>query len=248
MNSLPEIFDHQGKKAVSARELYDSLGFDIVNWARWYHKNITKSPFAIENQDWAVFFIEKKTPDGGRPSRDFALSLDFAKRLAMMARTEAGERVRDYFIQCEEATKLPENDDHIIHRAFGILQQRTATLEARVKVQQRQIEDQTPKVEYVETVLSSTSLITTTVIAKELGMSAYMLNKLLYHLKVMFPQNGTWVLYAPYQNNDYTKTRTHAYVDNSGFLRTSIQTVWTEKGRMFIHQKVKEHNRLLKGR
>lgn len=241
MDNLPEIKEQDGRRVVSARELYLALGFEDSNWAKWYHKNITKSPFAIQNQDWVVFVLSTKTPNG-RPTRDFALSIDFAKRLSMMARTQKGEEVRQYFIRCEKVIQeiMPANDDLIIQKAVGILQQRTATLEATVLQQQKTIEQQAPKVEYVETVLASESLITTTTIAKELGTSAYALNKFLYQQHIVYPHDGHWVLYAQYQSRGYTKTRTHSYVDGSGELRTSIQTVWTEKGRMFIHNKMKQ--------
>lgn len=85
-----------GKKAVSARELYDRLGFASQHWAKWYSKNIINNSFAIENEDFV------KLPLSGR-SVDFALSIDFAKKLSMLARTEQGEKVRDYFIEVEKA-------------------------------------------------------------------------------------------------------------------------------------------------
>lgn len=244
MNNLPEIIEHNGHKAVSARELYLALGFEERNWAHWYKKNITNSSFALENQDWAPF-VFKTSGDNqevtnarkyGNFSKDFALTLDFAKRLSMMARTQKGEEVRQYFLRCEQAIKsLIPDDDVIILKAVGILQQRTAQLEAKVIQQQQVLEKQQPKVEYVDQVLASATTITTTQIAKELGISAYALNKILNQRKVLFYASGTWVLYAQYQNRGYTRTRTHSYIDGSGALQTSMTTVWTEKGRMFIH-------------
>jgi phage anti-repressor protein len=77
-----------GQSVVSARELYAFLGYDTVNWARWYPKNIVKNPYAVENEDWVGFFIMKN----GNETKDFALSLDFAKRLAMRAQTDRGEQ------------------------------------------------------------------------------------------------------------------------------------------------------------
>lgn len=87
MNELIKIEDRNGKKAVSARELYDKLGFDSKNWKRWYQKNIIDNPYASENADWVGFVIKRS----GIDSMDFALSIDFAKRLSMLARTEMGE-------------------------------------------------------------------------------------------------------------------------------------------------------------
>lgn len=41
----------------------------------------------------------------GNETKDFALTIDFAKRLAMMAKTEKGEQARKYFIECEKQLK-----------------------------------------------------------------------------------------------------------------------------------------------
>ncbi len=107
-------------------------------------------------------------------------------------------------------------------------------------LQARELKEAAPKVEYCNEVLKSESLITTTVIAKELGMSAPSLNRLLHSCGIIYKSGKTWVLYHRYQNKEYTDTRTHSFVDNHGVQRTEIHTYWTEKGRMFIHSFVKQ--------
>lgn len=98
MGELIKIQEHNGNKAVSARELYEGLGFDISNWAKWYKKNITDNQFALEGEDYIQLVLSTRTID-------FALSIDFAKKLSMMARTEAGEKIRQYFIEVEKRAK-----------------------------------------------------------------------------------------------------------------------------------------------
>ncbi|HYF69310.1 MAG TPA: antA/AntB antirepressor family protein [Ohtaekwangia sp.] len=95
MEKLPQIINYQGKQAVSAKDLYEQLGFDKSNWTKWYRKNISNNTFAIQNEDWQEVVPSTRT-------KDFAISIEFAKRLSMMARTEKGERIRQYFIQCEQ--------------------------------------------------------------------------------------------------------------------------------------------------
>ena len=87
----------KGQKVVSARDLYLFLGYDKSQWSRWFKKNIIENQFAFENEDWVGFDIVSN----GNETTDFALTLDFAKRISMMARTEKGEEVRKYFIDCE---------------------------------------------------------------------------------------------------------------------------------------------------
>ena len=103
----------------------------------------------------------------------------------------------------------------------------------------RQLEAQAPKVEYADNVLSSESTYTTTQIAKELGMSAQSLNKMLYGLGIQFRQSGQWLLYAKYHSKGYMKTRTHTYTRSNGRTSTMLVSVWTEAGRMFLHSLLK---------
>ena len=100
MEELIKITEYNGKKAVSARELYEKLGFASQHWASWYKKNITSNPFAVQNEDFV------QLPLSGR-TQDFALSIDFAKRLSMMARTKTGEQIRNYFIEVEKRVNRP---------------------------------------------------------------------------------------------------------------------------------------------
>jgi phage anti-repressor protein len=106
--AVVQVFETDGgRKAVSARELYGKLGYDSTHWKRWYAKNIEKNPFALQNKDWAYLPPKESSlalmaNERGKFAIDFALTIDFAKKLSMMARTEAGEKVRDYFIRVEK--------------------------------------------------------------------------------------------------------------------------------------------------
>lgn len=130
MNELIKIVENNGKQAVSARELYEKLGFDLSQWSRWYKKNIAENKFAIQGQDYIQLDIMSRT-------LDFALSIDFAKRLAMMARTETGEQIRNYFIEVEKRATKPLSQLDILAQSVQILQaqeKRIAQVENRVKI------------------------------------------------------------------------------------------------------------------
>ncbi|GLC88654.1 phage antirepressor KilAC domain-containing protein [Lysinibacillus piscis] len=92
-----------------------------------------------------------------------------------------------------------------------------------------------PKASYYDMVLQNKSLLSVSKIAKDYGMSATKLNKLLHELGVQYKQSDIWLLYAKYQNKGYTQTTTHVIdADNS-----SILTKWTQKGRLFIYDLLK---------
>jgi prophage antirepressor-like protein len=118
--------------------------------------------------------------------------------------------------------------------------QRVQILEGQNEYLTDEVRQLAPKAEYTDQVLQSTNTYTMTQVAKELGMSAIALEKKLHDAGIMFKQSGQWMLYSKYQNKDYTKPRTHHYTRNDGTQGTSTITVWTEKGRAFIHHLSKE--------
>lgn len=90
--------NEEGKQLVSARELYLGLGLRKKNWSRWYPTNIENNDFFNKNVDWVGVPLNEE----GNETMDFAISLDFAKHIAMMARTEKSHEYRNYFIECEK--------------------------------------------------------------------------------------------------------------------------------------------------
>lgn len=119
--------------------------------------------------------------------------------------------------------KIKERDRHI-----SVLEEKNARNAIELSLQ-------APKVRYFDEVLHSASTYTTTQIAKELGMSGRKLNYRLKLLGVQFRQSGTWMLTARYQKEGYTRTHTHIWQNQNGETGTAMHTVWTERGRLFIH-------------
>lgn len=93
-----------GKKvvqAVSARDLYLGLGLASAVWARWSKSNIEENEFFKEKTDWIGF----NTMLNGNETRDFAITIEFAKHVAMMAKTSKAHDYRNYLISCEESAQ-----------------------------------------------------------------------------------------------------------------------------------------------
>ena len=98
-----------------------------------------------------------------------------------------------------------------------------------------------PKVSYYDIVLQSPSLLTTTEIAKDYGLSAKRLNRILSEEQVQFHQSGRWFLYATYAAQGYTQSKTHEYGDG----KTRTHMYWTQKGRLFIYDLLRNSRGLL---
>lgn len=107
MNSLQQqlipIIDHEGRDAVNLRDLHTFLGISkrFTDWA----KGMFGYGFT-EGQDYVEVYPQKGVnPEGGRPSRDWAVTLDMAKELSMIQRTERGKQARQYFIEVEKQAR-----------------------------------------------------------------------------------------------------------------------------------------------
>lgn len=141
------------------------------------------------------------------------------------------------------ATQTEDTPDMIMARALQVAQstiekhqRRLELAEATIEEQTAQLREQAPKVEYVDQVLASVNTYTSTQMAKELNLRhAEHLHALLKDRGVMYRQSGHWFVTAKYSERGYTKTRTHAYVRSDGSQGTNSITVWTESGRLFLH-------------
>ncbi|RXM53931.1 phage antirepressor Ant [Clostridium tetani] len=101
MSTLIKISNKDGQQLVSAKELYLGLGLNKAVWSRWHVTNIEKNEFFKENIDW----IGVQQDVEGNETMDFAITLEFAKHIAMMTRTEKSHEYRNYFIECEKKIK-----------------------------------------------------------------------------------------------------------------------------------------------
>lgn len=129
--------------------------------------------------------------------------------------------------------------------AMGVLQA-LADAQDKIAVQQKQISEMKPKATYYDLVLQTKNAVNITTIAKDYGLSAVTLNKKLHDYGVQYKQGGTWLLYQQYVDMGYTKTKTGVYTNKAGEEYASVHTQWTQKGRMFIYEILKEHGILPK--
>jgi anti-repressor protein len=150
------------------------------------------------------------------------------------------------YMTAEVIEKVLTDPDTIIQLATNLKIERAEKerLQVQTELQQKELKQAAPKVEYFDTVMQSESTYTTTQIAKELGMSAISLNQILHEKGIQFKQSGQWLLYSKYHDFGYVKTKTYAFTKNDGTTGTSSETVWTEKGRKFIHDLMKQEKKV----
>lgn len=111
-------------------------------------------------------------------------------------------------------------------------------------IAEQQVEELKPKATYYDSILNSKDTMNVNQIAKDYGMSAKTFNQLLKDLKIQYKQAGQWLLYAKYQSFGYTQSKSHRYIKTNGREGVNLQTKWTQKGRLFLYEVLKQNNTL----
>ena len=106
---------------------------------------------------------------------------------------------------------------------------------------QLELEEAQKQARYLDLIIESKASLRVTQIAADYGMSAHKFNKLLHDLGVQHKVNGQWILYKRHMGKGYTDSATFDFMDNRGQARTHITTTWTQKGRLFLYELLKEN-------
>lgn len=211
------------------------------------HDNVLRD---IENLDCPSDFNAlnfEETPytnsQNGQTYRAYEITKDGFSFLVMgYTGAKAAQFKVNFINEFNKRESLLKSDDYILMRSREIMERKMIALESElthkqrvIEVQETQIKELAPKAQYTETVLQSSETYVTTRIAQELGISAYALNKKLHEIKVQRKVDSQWILYAQFLDKGYAKSDTIPYPKSDGTVGTNTQTVWTEKGRQFIH-------------
>ena len=142
----------------------------------------------------------------------------------------------------ETIEKALLNPDTIIQLATKLKEEqaKSRALEVTSQQQKQIIAEMEPKASYYDKVLASPDPVLASVIAKDYGKSGMWLNKRLHDFGIQYKLDGTWLLYQKYAEQGYTKSYTHTYSDRLGMTHSTILTCWTQKGRLFIYDLLKE--------
>ncbi|MFK7695680.1 phage antirepressor [Paenibacillus sp. HJGM_3] len=135
------------------------------------------------------------------------------------------------YLTSDKIEEVLTNPDTLIKLATAMKEERDRRIEAEKKA--LQYED---KAKYVDIILQSKGLVTTTQIAKDYGLSGAELNKILKDLGIQYQVNKQWVLYAKYADKGYTQSYSFPIKHKDGTPDIVMNTQWTQRGRLFIHE------------
>lgn len=177
--------------------------------------------------------------ESGLYSLIFSSKLESAKRFKRWVTSEVLPSIRKHGIYATDNVieQTLRDPDYIIN----VLTEYKKEKEHNLLLQQ-QVGELKPKADYYDQILKSKKLITVNAIAKDYGMSAQALNKILHDLKVQFKQSGQWLLYAKYHDKGYTSSEPHKYTKKDGTEDFKLHTKWTQKGRIFLYNLLKDND------
>ncbi|PTF30870.1 phage antirepressor KilAC domain-containing protein [Staphylococcus chromogenes] len=145
--------------------------------------------------------------------------------------------------QIKQPTASYMIDDPVKRAELWIEEQKEKqALQLENNMQKQKIAEYEPKASYLDTILNNKSLVTVGQIAKDYGMSAQALNKLLHDLRVQYKQSGQWLLYSNLHDKGYTHSSTTEIEHKDGSTSVRMNTKWTQKGRLFIYDLLKDND------
>ncbi|AZR16003.1 phage antirepressor KilAC domain-containing protein [Lactobacillus crispatus] len=236
MEELMKVQVKNDRQLVSARDLHKGLGLK-GRFSRWFKTN---SELFTENEDFYKCTSSTVVNNGAvRELDDYLLTIEMAKQLAMMARTEKSKLYREYFLDLERKWNSPEM---VMHRALEFSNARIKQLKLENKNLSIQLEESNKKADYLDVILGTPDALAISQIAADYGYGAVSFNRLLHKVGIQHRVNGQWILYRAYMGKNYVTTKPFIYKDHKGNNRTSLSTYWTQAGRKLIYDVLKDND------
>ena len=224
--AIRTISNEQGEAMFCAKDVCDALGYKKASNAIALHVDkgdALKQGTPTSSGVQMMLYVN----ESGLYSLILSSKLESARRFKHWVTSEVLPSIRKqggYMVARPE-----ETDEEVLARALQIMQ-------AAIQIRDEEIARLQPRADYADEVLDSVTCITTTQLAKEMGMTAQQLNRRLCEMRIQYWQSGQYMLYADYARLGLAKSRTRKYVLKHGMVLTEMYLVWTERGRCFIHQ------------
>ncbi len=236
MKDLIPIKVENDQQLLSARDLHKGLGLkrQFTDWVKQNFKDFE------ENTDFVFTPQSVNMPNGGtKQIKDYFLTIDMAKQLCLMSRTEKGKQYRKYLIEVERKWNDPQE---VVKRGYAILQNENTQLKLENKNLTVQLEESNKKASYLDIILGTPDALAITQIAADYGYGAVNFNKLLKQVGIQHKVNGQWILYKVYMGKGYVVSQAFTFKDHYGKDRSKTTTYWTQKGRKLIYDVLKDND------
>lgn len=200
-------------------------------------RELVDSSQFIEGVDYQVSLKKWGNPKGGRPTKEYKLTVSCMEffivrkvRPVFEVYRQVFHKVAKHELSRKELALMVLQSEEEKERLALEVQQKQITIE----LQEKEIKQAAPKVSYYDNHLQSVNTLTSTQVAKQIGMDAEKLHRKMKEIGILYKQSGQWILHAPYSTWGLHSTRTQTYTRSDGSTGTSVYTVWTTKGVRFI--------------
>lgn len=234
MKLIPVNVSKNDEQYVSGRDLHMFLEIETP-YPKWFSR-MCEYGFTENidfNTDKKVRVQKEGNRNVNREVTEHSLTIEMAKQLCMLARNDKGREAREYFIEVEKEWNSPEK---VMSRALKIANNVINEQKVLIAYQEQQIAEFKPVKDYVDRILSTKSTMTITQIAADYDLSAVKLNKILHEAGLQRKVGDQWILYKQHMTKGYTKSDTITFTRSDGRLDSKVNTKWTQKGRLKIHE------------
>ena len=215
-----------------------ALGYAIPSKAVNTHcKGVSKVEVPTKGGIQQMLFI----PEGDLYRLSVNSKLPSAEKFEGWVFDEVLPSIRKHGLYAKE--ELLDNPDLFISalQKLKAEKERVKLLELENAQHKQIIGELQPKASYYDLILQNKSVMPISQIAKDYGMSGKGFNQMLHDLGIQYRQSNTWLLYQSYADHGYTQSKTYA-IDAE---RSVMHTYWTQKGRLFLYDLLKNKRNLL---
>lgn len=229
-NVVIPLTDNDGVQAVMGRDLHQFLkiGKDYSTW----FKDMCRYGF-VAGQDFSP--ISGKTSSAGRPRIDHIISLDMAKEISMIQRTDKGKQARQYFIECERRAKQPTiNGAELTRMELIQIAMNAETERLQLEAKNKELE---PKADAYDEFIDATGKYNIGTVAKMFGKGQNWLFRELRNAGVLISKGA--MRNTPYQQYmHHFEVKAHSFERSNGVQGVSYTTYVQPSGIQFIQRKL----------
>ena len=229
-NVVIPLTENDGVQAVMGRELHKFLEVRD-NYTDWMKRMIAYGFSA--GQDFSE--ISDKPKGAGRPRIDHIVSLDMAKEISMIQRTDKGKQARQYFIECERKAKQPAvNATELTRLELIEIAMNAETERLALEAKNKELE---PKADAYDDFMDATGKYNIGTVAKMFGRGQNWLFRELRNAGVLISKGA--MKNTPYsQYMKYFEVKAHEYERKNGEMGCSYTTYVQPVGIDFIRRKL----------
>jgi anti-repressor protein len=222
MNELLQPDKLLDGERVDARTLWVSLE-SKQQFSHWIKNRL--EDFA-EGTDYTSIDKTIYRENGGNRQTDYLLSLNTAKHICLLERSEPGRKIRQYLIEVE---KLWNSDDAVVNRALQIQNRKIKLLESKVS-------ELEPKAAFFDQVADSKDAIEMRNVAAVLNIPGLGRNKLFALLRDRKVLDGKNIPYRSFQERGYFRVIEKPWFDSRGEAHVELVTLTFQKGLEYIRR------------